>query len=62
MTSFCSLNRASDSVSEAESHDIKIMTKLPGSSILEISIKIYNCVGRAKMRGRFFMEVYIIAI
>ena len=59
---FCSLNRVSDSVNDADSNDTKILTWFPGSSILEISIKIYICVGSAKMRGRFFMKVYIIAI
>ena len=62
MEIFCSLNWVSDSVNDAESNDIKILTRSPASSILEISIKIYNCVGSAKMRGRFFMKVYIIAI
>ena len=53
---FCSLNRVSDSVNDAESNDIKILTWFQGSSILEISIQIYNCVGSAEMRGRFFHE------
>ena len=62
MEIFCSLNWISDSVTDAESNDIKNFTRFPASLILEISIKIYNCVGSAKMRGRFFMKVYIIAI
>ena len=59
---FPNSNIDSDSVKNSESDDIKILTRFPASSILEISIKIYNCVGCAKMRGRFFMKVYIIAI
>ena len=55
-------NRDSDLVKNSESDDIKILTRFPLCSMLEISIKIYNCVGSAKMRGRFFMKVYIIAI
>ena len=62
MEIFCSLNWVSDSVNDAESNDIKILTRSPASSILEISIKIDNCVGSGKMRGSFFMKVYIIAI
>ena len=57
MEIFCSLNRVSDSVNDAESNDIKILTTFPASSILKIWMKIYNCVGSAKMRGRFFMKV-----
>ena len=67
MKIFCSLNRVSDnqnfskwiSVNDAESNGIKILTWFPGSSILEISIKIYYCVGSARMRRRFCMKVYI---
>ena len=33
-------NRLFDSVSDAESHDIKILTGFPGNPILEISLKI----------------------
>ena len=52
MEIFCSLNRVSDSVNDADSNDIKISTLFPGNSILEISIKICNCIGSAYMRGR----------
>ena len=45
--------RLFDSVSDTESHDIKI---------LEILIKNCNCVGSTNMCGRFSMKVYIIAI
>ena len=62
MEIFCSLNRVPDLVNDSESNDIKILTGFLGSSILEIMIKIYNCVGSAKMCGRIFMKVYIIAI
>ena len=47
-------NSVLDSVSDAESHDIKILTWFPGNLILEILIKIYNCVGSANIRGRFW--------
>ena len=59
---FRSPNRFSDSVRDAESHNIKILTKFPGNPIPKILIKIYNCVGSAKMRGRFLMKVCKIAI
>ena len=61
MEIFRSLIRVSDSVNDADSDDIKILTWFPGNSILEISIKFCNCVGSAYMRGRFFMKVYFIA-
>ena len=47
---------------DAESHGIKILTRFPGNPILEILIKICNCVGYTNMRGRFLMKVGLIAI
>ena len=55
-------NRLFDSVSDAESHDIKILTEFHGNSILEISIKNRKCVGSTNMRGCFHMKVCPIAI
>ena len=55
-------NRLFDSVSDAESHDIKILTRFPGNPILEILIKNRNCVGSINMRRRFFVKVCLIAI
>ena len=51
-------NRLFDSVSDAESHDIKILARFPGNPTLEILIKIHNCVGSTNMRGRFLMKVW----
>ena len=45
--------RLFDSVSDTESHDIKI---------LEILIKNCNCVGGTNMRGCFLMKLCLIAI
>jgi len=55
-------NRLFDSVSDAESHDIKILTGFPGNPILEILIKNRNCVGSTNMRRCFLMKVCLIAI
>ena len=57
MEIFRSPNRFSKSVRDAESHGIKILTRFPGNPILEILIKICNCVGYTNMRGRFLMKV-----
>ena len=62
MDIFRDSNRLFDSVSDAESHDIKILTGFPGNPILEILIKNCNCVGSTNMRGRFSMKVYIFTI
>ena len=62
MEIFRSPNRFSKSVRDAESHGIKILTRFPGNPILEILIKICNCVGYTNMRGRFLMKVCLIAI
>ena len=59
---FSNPNRVSDSVSDADSRDIKILVEFPGNPILEISIKIRNCVGNPYMRGRSNMKVRPIAI
>ena len=58
MDIFRSQNRLFDSVSDAESHDIKILPRFPGNPTLEILIKIHNCVGSTNMRGRFLMKVW----
>ena len=55
-------NMSFDSVSDAESHDIKILTGFPGNLILEILMKNRNCVGSTNMRGCFLMKVCLIAI
>ena len=62
MDIFRSQNRSLDSVSDADSRDIKILVRFPGNPILEISIKIRNCVGSPYMRGRINMKVRLIAI
>ena len=43
--------------SDAESRDIKSLTRFPWNPILEILVKKYYCVGRTKMRGRFLMKM-----
>ena len=52
-------NRDSDSVKNSESHDIKVLTWFPGNLVLEIFIKICNCVGSTNMRGWFFTKCLI---
>ena len=59
---FSSPNRVSDSVSDADSRDIKISMGFAGNPILEISIKIRNWVDSHYMRGRINMKVGLIAI
>ena len=59
---FRSPNRFSESVRDAESHGIKILTRFPGNPILGIFIKICNCVGYTNMRGRFLLKVGLIAL
>ena len=59
---FRSPNRFSGSVRDAESHNIKVLTKSPRNPIIEILIKFCNCVGGTYMRGCFLMKVYLIAI
>ena len=59
---FRSPNRFSDSVRDAESHDIKILTEFPRNPILEILIKFCNCVGGTNMRGCFPMKLCFIAM
>ena len=54
---FRSPNRFSDSVRDAESHDIKILTQFPGNPILEILIN-----GGTNMRGCFPMKLCLIAM
>ena len=58
---FRSPNRFSDSVRDAESHAIKILTEFPGNPILEILIKFCDLVG-GSMRGWFSMKLYLIAV
>ena len=55
-------NRLFDSISEAESHDIKILNRFPGNPILEILMKNLNCVGSINMRGCCFIKVCFIPI
>ena len=55
-------NRLLDSVSDAESHEIKISTGFPGNPILEILIKNRNCVGSTNMRRCCLLKVCLIAI
>ena len=62
MDIFRSPNRLFDSVSDAESDDIKILTGFPGNPILEILMKNRNCVGSSNMPGCFLVKVYLIAI
>ena len=62
MDIFRGSNMLFDSVSDAESHDIKILTEFPGNPILEILIKNRNCVGSTNMRRCFPMKVRLIAI
>ena len=59
---FPSPNRVSDSVSDADSRDIKILVGFPVNPILEITIKIRNCVGSPYMRERINTKVRLIAI
>ena len=62
MDIFRSSNRLFDSVSDAESHDIKILSGFPGIMILEILIKNLNCVGSTNMRRCCLMKVCLIAV
>ena len=55
-------NMLFDSVRNAESHDIQILTGFPGKPILEIWMKNCNCVGSTNMRRCFLMKVCLIAI
>ena len=59
---FRSLNSFSDSVRDAESHDIKFLTKFPGNPILEILIKFCNFVGGTNMRGCFPKQLCVFAM
>ena len=54
-------NEISNSVIDAESHDIKTSFRFPGNQILEILI-IYNCVGDTNMCGCFLMKVCLIVV
>ena len=45
------------SVSDAQSHGIKILARFPGNPILEILIEIRHCVGSTNMRGKFILKV-----
>ena len=62
MDIFRGSNRLFDSVSDAESHDIKILAGFPGNLILEILIKNRNCVGSTNMRRCSLMKFCLIAI
>ena len=62
MEIFSNSKRDSDSVKNSESNDIKVLTRFPGNPVLEILIKICNCVGSSNMRGWFLINVCLIAI
>ena len=51
-----------DSVTDVESHVIKVLAKFPLNPALEILIKIHNCVGSTNRRGRFLMKVRLFPI
>ena len=53
MDIFRSPNRLFDSVSDAESDDIKILTGFPGNPILEILMKNRNCVDSTDIAHAF---------
>ena len=59
---FSSPNTVFDSVSDAESRDIKFLTWFHWNPTLEFLIKIFNCVGYTNMRKRFLMKVGLIAL
>ena len=50
-------NSLFDSVSDAESRDIKSMTRFRGNSILEILIRKYYGVGTTKTSEWFLMKI-----
>ena len=62
MEIFSNPNRDSDSVKNSESNDKKVLTRFPGNPVLEILIKICNCVGSTYMRGCFLTKVCLNAI
>ena len=62
MDIFRAPNSLFDSVSDTESHDIKILTGFPGNPILEILLKNRNCVGSTNMRRCFLVKVCLISI
>ena len=62
MDIFRAPNSLFDSVSDTESHDIKILTGFPGNPILEICLKNRNCVGSTNMRRCFLVKVCLISI
>ena len=45
-----------DSVSHADSGDIKVFVQFAGNSILKISLRFWNSVGCGHMRGCFFFS------
>ena len=62
MEIFSKPKRYSDSVKNSESNDIKFLIGFPGNLVLEILIKICNCVGSSNMRGWFLINICLIAI
>ena len=46
-----------NSVSHADSGDIKVFVQFPGNSILKISLRFWNCVGCGHIRGRFVLKI-----
>ena len=59
VNSFRTPDKLSDSVNDAESHDRKKIVRIP-FPVLEILIKISNCVGSTYVRGWFLMKVRLI--
>ena len=57
-----SSNRLFHSVSDPESHDLKILSQFPGNPFLKILIKNCKSVSGTNMRWCFLMKVYLIAI
>ena len=51
-----------DSVTDVESHVIKVLAKFPLNPALEILIKIHNCVGSTNMHGRFLINAFFLFI
>ena len=60
MLIFGYLKGDSNSLIDAESYDVKILTL--GTLALKILMDIWNCVGSTYMRGSFFVRICCIAI
>ena len=44
-------------MTRADSGDIKILVRFPGTSILKNLVEFWNCVGYINMRGRFRIKL-----